>query len=415
MRLSKEVSQTILRSKPEYEKYLIDGCMVVELQKALYGLRQASRAWYDLLSKTLVDSGYKRSKIDACLFSKAEVTGEVTYVLVYVDDILVLGNEDQHCIEVKQVLANNFESITEKAGDKLSFIGLEICEDEAGNVTLSQRGYIKNLLDEYNIFESAKTPGDKNFLVDSDDGGMCNQEDFLTLVMKLMYAAIRTRPDIIYHCSVLASKSKNPTQADYNKLIHILKYLYGTKDEGMIYKSNGEIQLNCYIDASFNCHHDARGHSGYVIFADNIGSAGIMYKSVKQKRVADSSAEAELLALHDSIQYLMYIAELFEELGYKQVGIPVYQDNKATIQLSSREPVNFKGKSKFINRKFFGVHQYVEDGTLELVYVGTDYNVSDFLTKALIGNKFARFRIDIMGNATDFERGANHEDIINGI
>ena len=137
-----------------------------------------------------------------------------------------------------------------------------------------------------------------------------------------------------------------------------------------------------------------------------------MYKSVKQKRVADSSAEAELLALHESIQNLVYISELFEELGYKQPGIPVYQDNQATIQMSSKEPVNFKGKSKLINRKYFCVHQYVEDGTIKLVYIGTEHNVSDFLTKALTGNKFLRFRIDIMGNAKDIERGYNHDDIL---
>ena len=413
MRLSKDVASIIVQKKPEYKKYLMDnGTMVVELKKALYGLRQASRAWYDLLCKTLVADGFVRSKIDACLFTKKSATGQPIYALVYVDDILVMGGTDNDCKSVYQLLASKFEKITEKVGEKLSYLGLEICEDQNGNISVSQSGYVTSMLEYYHITETEKYPGKDDFLKQKEGDTPCDKEEYLTLVMKLMYAAIRTRPDIIYYCSVQASRSTNPMQSDYDKLIHILKYLCGTRSNGLIFKSNGEIELSCYIDASFNCHPDARGHSGYVVFADNVGSAGIMYKSVKQKRVADSSAEAELLALHESIQNLVYISELFEELGYKQPGIPVYQDNQATIQMSSKEPVNFKGKSKLINRKYFGVHQYVEDGTIKLVYIGTEHNVSDFLTKALTGNKFLRFRIDIMGNAKDIERGYNHDDIL---
>ena len=80
--------------------------------------------------------------------------------------------------------------------------------------------------------------------------------------------------------------------------------------------------------------------------------------------------------------------------------------------MASKEQVNYKGKSKYINRKYFGIHQYVDDGTIKLVYVGTDNNVSDYLTKALTGNKFLRFRIDIMGNVEDINRGFEHDDII---
>lgn len=226
--------------------------------------------------------------------------------------------------------------------------------------------------------------------------------------MKIMFAAIRTRPDILYYCSVLASQNKNPTLQNYDRLITILKYLHGTADYALIYKANGELLLNCYVDASFNCHQDAKGHSGYVIYPDGTGSSGILYKSLKQKRVADSSTEAELMSLHEAVQYLIYLSNIYEEIGYKQTGIPVYADNKATIHLSSNEQINFKGKSKFINRKYFGVHQYVEDGSLKLVYCNTEKNVSDFLTKALFGNKFLRFRIDIMGTREEIIHGEYH-------
>ncbi len=56
-----------------------------------------------------------------------------------------------------------------------------------------------------------------------------------------------------------------------------------------------------------------------------------------------------------------------------------------------------------MNRKYFGVHQHIEDRTIDLVYVGTDKNVSDYLTKDLFGNKFLRFRVDIMGSVENIK------------
>ena len=413
MKLSKEIAKILFDKDPlHYEKFMFDGYMIVELKKALYGLREASRAWYDLLSKVLMDAGYNRSDIDPCLFVKMEEDGSNTYVLVYVDDMLVISTEDRHMDNYKNILIANFQDITECSGNNLSFIGLEICcNTNTGDITVGQSGYIKKLLDEYHIEYGLKYPGDAKFLVE-EESELCDPTEFLSLCMKLMYAAIRTRADILYHCAVLASKNKEPTYRDLDKLYNILHYLYATCDYCLIYRSVGDINISCYIDASFNCHSDAKGHTGFVIFPDNIGSSGIMYKSIKQKRVADSSAEAELMALHESVKHLIYINSIYEELGYCMRGISVFQDNKATIQMSSSKMVNYKGKSKLINRKYFGVHQYVEDGSIKLVYIGTDKNVADFLTKALTGNKFLRFRIDIMGSSSDIQRGDNHDDLI---
>ena len=67
--------------------------MVVKLLKALYGLKQAAKRWYSLLSSVLMKNGYLRSTIDSCLFMKKGTNSEVTYVLVYVDDLLVLGSD----------------------------------------------------------------------------------------------------------------------------------------------------------------------------------------------------------------------------------------------------------------------------------------------------------------------------------
>ena len=169
----------------------------------------------------------------------------------------------------------------------------------------------------------------------------------------------------------------------------------------MIFRCEGDLIANCFVDASFNCHPGAKGHTGYVVYTDVVGSAAIVSRSVIQKCVAQSSMEAELVALHEAVIHLLWCANIMEEFGYEQQGIKVFEDNQAAIRMSKERPVNFKGRSKFIDRKYFGVHSYVESGKLELVFVGTDDNVADFLTKALSGGKFKKFRLSIMGDQTE--------------
>ena len=114
---------------------------------------------------------------------------------------------------------------------------------------------------------------------------------------------------------------------------------------------------------------DARGHEGFIIFPDLVGNAGILVMSIKQKHVADSSAEAELMALHECFKHLIYIISIYEELGFPQSGVPVFQDNQAVIKMSTIEPTTFKGRCKLINRKYFSVLKYVSSGEIMLVQI----------------------------------------------
>ena len=131
-----------------------------------------------------------------------------------------------------------------------------------------------------------------------------------------------------------------------------LKYLNGTKDEGLVFRSDGKWKVYMSVDASFNHHYDAKGHSGLVVFAAE-GSAGILFKSLKQKTVANSSCEAELIALHEGVQYLIWILSVYHELGYDMnETVKIGQDNKATIMISSQNPVNFSNIFPFTKRIF---------------------------------------------------------------
>ena len=88
---------------------------------------------------------------------------------------------------------------------------------------------------------------------------------------------------------------------------------------------------------------------------------------------------------------------VYSELGYEVRPVEIFQDNKSSITLSSEEALNFKGRSKFINRKFFGIYELIQNNDLKLSYVCTEDMIADVLTKAMVGNKFKRFAIALLG------------------
>ena len=95
---------------------------------------------------------------------------------------------------------------------------------------------------------------------------------------------------------------------------------------------------------------------------------------------------------------LIWMTSVLEELGVRNMyPIEVYQDNQSTMKIAQDEKVNFRGRSKFIDRKYFSVYQHVESGKIKLVYVGTESMIADYFTKAIVGKQFEFLRFSIMG------------------
>ena len=400
IRLSKEIAVIFVEEFPQFKDCILpDGSMVVRLIKALYGLKQAARAWFDLLVKTLIEIGYTQSLTDRCVFTKgSDKDGTLSTIGVYVDDLLIAADRGCDADELEHALRRKFKEVTVKTGDEISFLGMQINTASNHDVSVNQKAFLQKLVEDWGVTKSCMYPFGANFLDEDTSGDQVEATEYLSRCMSLMFLATKTRPDILYPVSVLAGRVTTRSRKDYDKMFKIAEYLLGTADLGLVYRSEGNICINAFVDASFNCHENARSHTGFAIFTDLCGSAAIMTKSIKQKSVADSSAEAELIALHELVQQLLWVIALAEELGFPQQGVEVREDNEAVITMVTKDQVNYRGRSKFINRKFFSVHEHIESGELRLVHIGTDFNVADFLTKALMGEKFGRFRIDIMGS-----------------
>jgi hypothetical protein len=183
------------------------------------------------------------------------------------------------------------------------------------------------------------------------------------------------------------------------KLMRVLSYLRESKEVGLVLAPKVG-HVSAYIDASFACHVNGKSHTGMAL---SLGKGCILAKSVKQKIVTKSSAEAELVAASDSGGSLIYAKYFLEAQKEKLKDVVLYQDNESTIKLLKRGKPAADG-SRHINIRFFWLSERLTKGELQVVYLPTENMLADILTKPLQGAHFIRLR-DFLLNWRGDNRG----------
>jgi hypothetical protein len=136
----------------------------------------------------------------------------------------------------------------------------------------------------------------------------------LSEVMRLMYLALKTRPDILFSVSYLATKVADPSIQDAHKLKRILNYVSYTADMALVLTPKNS-KLHVSVDASYGIHDDKKSHTGAVF---GIGGATFACRSKKQQHVSNSSTDAELNALSDTLPAIVGMREVLGALGCPQ-------------------------------------------------------------------------------------------------
>ena len=184
---------------------------VCKLKNALYGLKQSLRGWFGRFAKVMKEFGYKQSQGDHTLFIKHSAVGGVTTILVYVDNIIVTGNDEREKHDVKQRLAKEFEI---KELWKLKyFLGIEVAYSTQG-IFISQQKYVIDLLAETGKIrcKPVSTPMDPNHkLGEAKEEPMVDKRMYQRLVGRLIYLA-HTRPNIFYSVSVISQFMHHPRE-----------------------------------------------------------------------------------------------------------------------------------------------------------------------------------------------------------
>ena len=206
--------------------------LVCKLHKAIYGLKQAPRAWFDKLKTTLLQYNFRSSKCDPSLFIYTE-SSTVIYMLVYVDDIIVTGNNPTF---IKSLVTKlNSEFSLKDLGNLDYFLGIEVRHQPNGALILAQSKYIRDLLtktrmDEANSISSPMVGGCK--LTKSGYESFSDPILYRSVVGALQYATI-TRPEISFPVNKVCQFMSDPTEQHWAAVKSILIYLAGTVNFGL--------------------------------------------------------------------------------------------------------------------------------------------------------------------------------------
>ncbi|KAG7552793.1 Integrase catalytic core [Arabidopsis thaliana x Arabidopsis arenosa] len=284
---------------------------VCRLRKAIYGLKQAPRAWYNALRDFLLSIGFVNSLADASLFVLNK-NGVRVYILVYVDDILITGNNSMEVSRIIQVLAARFSL---KDLDNLSyFLGMEAHRDATG-LYLTQTKYITDLLVKTNMThcKPVSTPMcSTERLVASDGSVLDDPSEFRTIVGSLQYLLL-TRPDIAFAVNRLSQYMHCPTTSHFEAVKRVLRYLNGTANKGLFFSRTSPLNLHAYSDADWAGNQDDYSSTGaYIVY---LGKQPISWCSKKLKGVARSSTEAEYRSVALTASEVKWITSLMTELG----------------------------------------------------------------------------------------------------
>jgi hypothetical protein len=204
---------------------------------------------------------------------------------------------------------------------------------------------------------------------------------YLQAVGALMYLATATRPDIAYAVGVLARFNKDPGLLHWKAVKHLFRYLKGTLDYKLTYGPTQSPELfTTYSDADHAGNPDnGRSTSGYVV---KIGTGAISWASKLQTIVALSTTEAEYVAATSAGQEILWLRNLFTELGYP-IASPstLCVDNNSAISVAKNP--EHHGRMKHLDLRFYWLRNEVEKGSIKIVHLRTDEMPADIMTKAL--------------------------------
>ncbi|WVZ82885.1 hypothetical protein U9M48_030093 [Paspalum notatum var. saurae] len=350
---------------------------VCRLRKSLYGLKQSPRAWFDRFRRALCGMSYKQCNGDHTVFYRHS-RRRIVILAVYVDDIIITGDDEAEINRLKEDLSKVFE--VKDLGQLKYFLGIEIARSTKG-IFLSQRKYVLDLLSETGMLgcRPAPTPIDPNHKLCATSGDPMNKESYQRLVRRLIYLC-HTRPDISYAVSVVSRYMHDPWSGHLDAAYRILRYLKNGPGKGLVFKSHGHLNVEGYCDADWaSCLDDRRSTSGYCVF---VGGNLISWRSKKQPVVSRSSAEAEYRAMSLAISEMMWVKNLLSELYVLRKGpLKLWCDNKSAINIANNPVQHDRTKHVEIDRFF--IKEKLDSGVLELRHVNSSNQVADCLTKGL--------------------------------
>ncbi|SGY91523.1 BQ5605_C038g11676 [Microbotryum silenes-dioicae] len=363
---------------------------VLQLHRSLYGLRQAGRIWNDEIDSALSALGYVATESDHCVYVRT--TGDVHhYIALYVDDLLMISPSLPEIERTLQGLEQRYG--VKRLGEAEYVLGIQIRRSPDGSISLSQEQYLKDVLARFGMSDAhpVATPmqPDLRLEVELQPTPFPDRTRYLQAIGSLMYASTGTRPDLAYTVGYLARFSHSPSAAAWGAVKHAFRYLAGTLSHGLRYARGNPAPLLGYSDCNWGaCVLSSKSTMGYTFV---YAGAAVSWSSRLQSRVADSTCDAEYLALSHAGKEAIFLHQLFGELGLlSSKPVLIYGDNQGANALT-KNPV-FHARTRHIRLREHFVRDMVSMGDIVVQYINTGEMTADIFTKALSRDLFARHR-----------------------
>jgi hypothetical protein len=383
--------------------------LIVQCQNALYGTMQASLLYYRKFTESLKSIGFELNPYDPCVANKT-IDGKQMTICFHVDDCKISHRDTNVVDDIIEWLRQNYENIFEDGSGAMTvrrgkihkYLGMKLDYSTRGQVQVSMFPYIEEILSAFDKADpkasGTKTSAAPDNLFKTDDDceklSPSRAVQFHNLVAKTLYATKRARPDTCTAIAFLTTRVRAPDKDDWTKLVHLMKYLRGTRTLPLILSANGSGILKWWVDASFAVHPNMRGHSGGGL---SLGRGFPIVSSTKQKLNTRSSTETEIVGADDFMPAICWTRYFMEAQGYQVQDNVLFQDNKSAILLEKNGKASSSKRTKHINIRYFFITDRVNKGDVSLVWCPTGDMIGDFMTKPLQGALFRKFRDQIMG------------------
>lgn len=384
---------------------------VLQLKRALYGLKQSPKTWFEHLRSKLMDEcGFQQSPNDPCLF----YTGSVICV-VYVDDCLFFSPTEQGIKDIFAKMVDCGLDFNEES-DVAGFLGVLLVAKEDNSIELTQTGLIDRIilamgLETANI---AMTPAEYGGLPKDVHGTEAQEGWSYRSVLGMMLYLCNTRPDIQFAVSQCARYTASPKQSHEVALKRIGRYLKGTRENGLILTPDEALEIELFVDADFAGLHgyedpedpiSVKSRTGYVIC---IAKCPVLWVSRLQTETALSTMMAEYIALSTAMRDLIPFKRIAEEvcshMGLSDDKIAVirtttvvHEDNNGAMILARLPPGRSTPTSKFFNVKYHWFREQLNPLQIKIVKVASDEQLGDIFTKGLRKDKFIEMRFKLCG------------------
>ena len=387
------LDESIYMMQPE--GFIVEGQeqKVCKLLRSIYELKQASRSWNLRFDETIKTFGFEQNVDEPCVYKYIKET-KVVFLVLYVDDILLIGNDIGLLSDVKKWLVEKFQM--KYLGQASYVLGIQIIRDRKNRLlALSQASYIDKVLARFSMQNSKKgqLPNRHGIILSKEQCPTTPQEEedmrrvpYALAVGSLMYAMLCTRPDICYAIGIVIHYQSNPGLAHWIVVKHILKYLRRTRNYMLIY-SGADLNPIGYTDSDFMSDKDSRKSTSGSVFT--LGGGAVVWRSVKQSSIADSTMEAEYIAACEAAKEAVWLKKFFTDLEVvpnMDKPIILYCDNSGAVA-NSKEPRSHK-RGKHIERKYHLIREIVHRGDVAVMKIASQDNLADPFTKTLPAKSF---------------------------